>query len=723
MQAEIAGRARHAFVNGRNVRILVGWIRDDSYVYQAARYWDSEARSCAEMFLDMQRPNGMIYDFINRGGHVDPYTGRKVDTYLRQSQWGDEWAGKTDDLRWYFARVPVEADVEYLLVQEYYEAWQASGDDGWMARALPGLEKAINYSMSDPMRWDAEHGVVKRGFTIDTWDFQHRCVAEAHPNGNTNHFGQWDFMWIDQDTPMGVLHGDNSGVYQACRQLAKMNAHLGRDEKATEWNARAEELKRAANELCWNGRFYTHHVDLDPLPRELGVDEAEQLSFSNPHDVNRGLADHEQAVSIVREYMSRREANPDHLAEWYTIDPPYPDLWNNLQPGDYMNGGITPIVAGELALAAFEHGHEAYGADILRRVAELHEEHGHLHATYHPKARQPDWVECDYETVDLRGAANAPLSGETPCDLHQFPADARRMCAVPFDLVAPESNDGRAAVIVGQAHGFAFPDQVTVDGIGAQARSLYFLHCSAGGRRDESVAAYELTYADGSTASVEVCEGDQIVGWWEFKGGPNWRRAWMGTDERGVGVQVGCFGWENPHPEREIRSIAFRATGQGAATVLGVTLSSGPVQFEWGWISHGIPDHWAAASVYRTAVQGLVGVKDNHKLFEDCTVAPRWPAMAEDQAEAVVRYGPSDSYVAYRYRHRPEEGTIHLELTGSGERFRGHVLLPEGAVAQEVLCDGRAVEFESVQVEQSAYADFVLDGPVGGSVTIRYGRG
>ena len=39
--------------------------------------------------------------------------------------------------------------------------------------------------------------------------------------------------------------------------------------------------------------------------------------------------------------------------------------------GEYMNMGVTPIVAGELAHGAFEHGFEDYGVDILRRVAAL----------------------------------------------------------------------------------------------------------------------------------------------------------------------------------------------------------------------------------------------------------------------------------------------------------------------------------------------------------------
>jgi hypothetical protein len=39
--------------------------------------------------------------------------------------------------------------------------------------------------------------------------------------------------------------------------------------------------------------------------------------------------------------------------------------------GAYVNGGIMPLVGGELALAAFQHGFEAYGVDILKRYHAL----------------------------------------------------------------------------------------------------------------------------------------------------------------------------------------------------------------------------------------------------------------------------------------------------------------------------------------------------------------
>ena len=50
--------------------------------------------------------------------------------------------------------------------------------------------------------------------------------------------------------------------------------------------------------------------------------------------------------------------------------------------GDYMNGGISPLLAGELAKGAFDHGMEAYGVDILERLWTLSQrDGGYLHDT------------------------------------------------------------------------------------------------------------------------------------------------------------------------------------------------------------------------------------------------------------------------------------------------------------------------------------------------------
>jgi hypothetical protein len=112
-------------------------------------------------------------------------------------------------------------------------------------------------------------------------------------------------------------------------------------------------------------------------------------------DINRGLADHAQAASIIREYLRRRETT-HAFAEWFSIDPPFPDGVfgdERLVGGAYVNGGIMPLVGGELARAAFEHGFETYGVDILRRYYEMISSRGETYLWYHPDGRP-----CSVET-------------------------------------------------------------------------------------------------------------------------------------------------------------------------------------------------------------------------------------------------------------------------------------------------------------------------------------
>jgi hypothetical protein len=94
--------------------------------------------------------------------------------------------------------------------------------------------------------------------------------------------------------------------------------------------------------------------------------------------VNRGLADHRQAVRILREFRTRWRKTGDAWP-WWSLQPGYPDgtfpatrsgEWNILQ-GVYANGGLIPWVGGELALAALEHGWEGFGVEQIRLYHDL----------------------------------------------------------------------------------------------------------------------------------------------------------------------------------------------------------------------------------------------------------------------------------------------------------------------------------------------------------------
>jgi hypothetical protein len=316
------------------------WIRDHGDMMRGFRHFEGDMTSAVQHFAETQAESGRIFDYF--------------------TTWPEKPPGERENWTKY-VRVPVEADVEYRFVKAAWLAWQASGRDAWIRRLMPRMERALRYVMAHPWYWDQAHGLVKRPYTIDTWDF-------AYTAGRS----EWLEFQVTDQTYWGVMHGDNSGYYEAFRIMASLCRRFGEQGHAHTWDTEAARLRENLNRLCWNGRFYTHFVKLTPVVIP-GVDEAAQLSLSNPMDVNRGVADQAQAASIIREYQRRGTAGRA-FAEWFSIDPPFPDgIFGDpkLVGGAYCNGGIMPLVGGELARAAFEHGFERYAVDILERYFAL----------------------------------------------------------------------------------------------------------------------------------------------------------------------------------------------------------------------------------------------------------------------------------------------------------------------------------------------------------------
>ena len=316
------------------------WIRDYSDMMRAFRYWEKDMKGVIDHFAETQSAKGWLFDYFTM-------TPEKVPCEK------ENWAK--------YVRVPIEADVEYRFIKAVYLAWQATGDDGWLRGLIPHMERALHYVMTDEWRWDRKTKLVKRGYTLDTWDFDY--TAGRH---------EWLNFQINDDTFWGIMHGDNSGYYEAFVHMTRFYKHLKNHGRARYWRKFADAFRRRANNLCYNGRFYKHHVHLVPVSID-GVDETRQLSLSNPMDINRGLATHDMAVSILGEYQERAKTSAA-FAEWFSIDPPFPDGVfgdEKLVGGAYCNGGIMPLVGGELARAAFEHGFEQYGVAQLLKYEEL----------------------------------------------------------------------------------------------------------------------------------------------------------------------------------------------------------------------------------------------------------------------------------------------------------------------------------------------------------------
>jgi hypothetical protein len=339
---------RMVVINGQPILTCPTWMRDHILTLKGSKYLYTNLKPTLQFFLDNQSEQGFFLEM-----YIEYTDSHK--TFV------DKECMKEDAKNCYaYVRLELEADIEYLMTEGVYTLWQSTGDDDFVLKALPKLEKGIIYNLTDEKRFAKDYGLIKRTFTIDTWDFTYG----SHPTQRR----------ILDGMPMSIMHGDNSGVYHACLQIAEICDYFGFSEKAVFWRFNAEEIKKAMFKYLWNGKFFIHQLHLN----HNGIDdETNRLSLSNPYDINRGVCSYEQARSIIKEYIDRGIAKKNiYYAPWFSIDPPYDNGFGELQqlkPFMYMNGGLPPFVAGELARAAFDYGYEKFGWETIQKIIPLYE--------------------------------------------------------------------------------------------------------------------------------------------------------------------------------------------------------------------------------------------------------------------------------------------------------------------------------------------------------------
>ena len=339
----IANDRRSIYIGGKRITACINWLRDHIHEMKGYKHWEYDLKSYLDFMIKNQHESGFFYEITCIG---DNFHTRTVPEPLVKFLPDDKLA---------LVRIELEADIEYLVVDGAVMVYKATGDEEWIKSVLPNLEKGIDYITSNPKRWDETYGLVKRPFTIDTWDFINKkdCGIDRS---------------IKDDTPMSIMHGDNTGVYKAMKQLAWLNERFGNKEKSKEWEQRAEKLLDNLNKFCWNGNFYTHQIHLN----HDGLDDLEtkRLSLSNAYALSRGTLDNAQGASVIESYLKQGEELGEFY-EWCAIYPPY-EKFGSHNKWEYINGGSAPFVAGELAKGAFKYGYEQYGYDVIKRLQTLH---------------------------------------------------------------------------------------------------------------------------------------------------------------------------------------------------------------------------------------------------------------------------------------------------------------------------------------------------------------
>jgi hypothetical protein len=704
---------------GKTYHFFVEWVLDNNNTMKGMQYFSPLGAGLVDLLRENQEPGGMIWSFVRTGDN---------DSYYYETAYSSLHYFKKDKDAW-FVRQPVENHVEYNYVNMMYQHWKASGDNTWMRSNLDCAASALNYSVTDTVRWSKRFQLLKRPYSIDSWDFQvddeYTPYAPISPT----------MVIVPGKTKFGIFFGDNTGYYEACNQLSEMFSFAGMKEKADLYHQRAGQILEKLNTLSWNGKFYTHFIEEDPaVVRHLGVDEKSQIAQGNMYSINRGLP-HDMSVAIIRSYLDLKKNLPaGSPGEWYAIYPPFEKGFGiHNAKWQYMNGGVAGHAAGELARGAFENGFESYGYEILDKLYALGKEHGNRIWFAFTGSIPPATPPPQFKILDISSQANMDLwdqggSNIKPWmnttrpgnDMRGIPLGAQVFHQIPFTVLDPLKYGRKSVIGVSTLSGF--PARVEVP-VSDTAAAVYLLHSSSDNIPARVAGAITFRYTDGTEASKYLMKGEDVTNWW-FSDLANEHAgvAWWGPNPCSTKVGVCWAVINNPNPAKKIDRLIFHAPLEGGIyAVLGITLANRPQYAKPTVESYGGPDNWAAANAMAALIEGLAGVKNDGLAFDRVTLAPRWACSETDSVDVTIQFAASKAYLAYQYHLDKVKKEINIRLTGSGNTIHGHVLLPQGCNGVEsVSANGKKVIFTSEKMENSIYADMDLVLPAVQNLNIKY---
>jgi hypothetical protein len=704
---------------GKTYRYFVNWVLDNNNTARGMQYFSPYSRDLTDLLRENQKPDGMIWSFVQPD---------KNDFHYYETAYSYLGYFDRSDGVW-FVRQPAENHVEYNYVNMMYQHWKASGDNEWMKTGLKCAMRALDFCVTDTLKWSKRYQLLRRPYCIDSWDFQvdDQYTPDA-PLSPT-------MVVVPGKTKFGIFFGDNTGYFEACNQLAEMLDSARLKPEAEKYRKRAKEIFDRLVSLSWNGKFFTHFIDDDPLvKRDLGVDEKSQIAQGNMYSLNRGIP-HEMCKSIIETYLDLRNKLPvGSPGEWYAIYPPFEKGFGmHDAKWQYMNGGIAGHAIGEMARGAYENGYEEYASDILLRTLKLIKMAGNRLWFAYTGSIPPPPPAPLFKAVDISSLANMdlwmtggkdvlPWMGSTRSgnDMRGLPTGEQIFNKIRFNVIDPEKNHRRS--VIGLSYSKGYPRSVEVP-VNDNAGAVYLLHSSSDNTPSTFAGAITFRYTDGTEISRNIIKFRDVTNWW-FSSLESERAgiAWAGPNPVSTRVGVCWAAIDNPEPAKKIDKLIFHAPIEGGIyAVIGISLADRPYYIKPKIESFGGPDNWASANAMAALVEGLAGVKNQGLAFSSTQLAPRWSSAGVDSVDVDIRFAASNGYVSYRYTNDVKSGVLNLLLTGSGNEINGHVLLPPGAKAfSSVTCDGKVVPFVISTVENSKYADFKIPLTKVHLVNIRY---
>ena len=180
----------------------------------------------------------------------------------------------------------------------------------------------------------------------------------------------------------------------------------------------------------------------------------------------------------------------------------------------------------------------------------------------------PSAVEKSFIPLDLQAKTNHKRTdsfqrGRYPGNtLASLPAGKQTLHGIPFQI-------GEGVIQLGSTLLPDKPAKVTGIPVHKKFSRLQILHATGFflSEHDTSIGSYTVHYEDGTTATIPVVYGRDVVDWWKYPASPEPTRgkvAWEGVNEAaqrfGAILQLYVATWVNPQPTKTVRSIDYAST-------------------------------------------------------------------------------------------------------------------------------------------------------------------
>jgi len=178
-----------------------------------------------------------------------------------------------------------------------------------------------------------------------------------------------------------------------------------------------------------------------------------------------------------------------------------------------------------------------------------------------------------FRSIDLQPHANQKLSS----DFHGYPGNNLKplprghqvLKEVPLEI-------GESFIQLASKRAPDFPEKVEGIQVGKQADQVHFLHGtgwgSPGVADGTTIGSYIVHYQDDTKEVIPIEYGRDVRDWWALgdrRPATGAELAWTGANDasknfRGMEVSLRLFllTWENPHPDKQIASLAFTSRNE-----------------------------------------------------------------------------------------------------------------------------------------------------------------